>query len=365
MRILFALSGLHRVARGAETAFIALARELSRAGNLVTLMGSGTPPSTVPYRFIYASCISRDKFESFPSIPSLRDNNAYEELTFVPALLWRFRPTEYDVTLTCSYPFTNWVLRRPHWRRRPPHVFVTENGDWPAQATNSEYRFFGCEGLVCTNPEYYERNKSRWNCRLIPNGIDCHRFAPGAAERDAFCLPSDRRVLLMVSAFIPSKRIDAGIEIVANLAGWHLVVAGDGPQKEAITKIAATRLGNRFTTLRVPPERMPALYRSADAVLHLSKDESFGNLFCEAMACGIPVVAHQSVRTEWILGDIGFLVDSDNFREVASNIELAYQAPPTRRQAGVERALAWSWIKIGKMYDEFLREIVESKGVVD
>ena len=68
-------------------------------------------------------------------MPVLRNQFAYEEMTFVPALLRQYRPAEYDVTLTCSYPFTNWILRRPVWRgSRPPHVFVTENGDWPAYA---------------------------------------------------------------------------------------------------------------------------------------------------------------------------------------------------------------------------------------
>ena len=28
-----------------------------------------------------------------------------------------------------------------------------------AYAGNAEYRWFGCEGRVCTNPDYFERNK--------------------------------------------------------------------------------------------------------------------------------------------------------------------------------------------------------------
>src|SRR3546814_5508392 len=62
-------------------------------------------------------------------------------------------------------------------------IFVTQNGDWPAYASNTEYRSFSCDGLVCTNPDYLERNSVRWNCALIPNGVDLARFSPGAAER--------------------------------------------------------------------------------------------------------------------------------------------------------------------------------------
>jgi glycosyltransferase involved in cell wall biosynthesis len=238
-------------------------------------------------------------------------------------------------------------------------VFITQNGDWPAHATNAEYRFFSCDGLVCTNPEYYERNKDRWNCRLIPNGIDCDRFKPGESERAAFGLPADRSIVLMVSALIPSKRVEAGVEAVARLGDWHLVVAGDGPQREAVDA-AARQLGGRFTRLSVLPERMPALYRSADVFLHLSKEEAFGNVFNEAMACGIPIVAHQSPRTTWIMGDAAYLVDTDDIGGVAHQIEMAREASPARRHDGVVRAAASAWPRVAKMYQEFLWEVVQS-----
>src|SRR5216683_1427665 len=200
MKVLFALPGLHRYDRGAEIAFMSIARELAKAGDAVTLIGSGEPKPTTPYRFLRAPSLAREKFESFPTMPILRNEYAYEELTFLPGLYLNYRPSEYDVTLTCSYPFTNWMLRRSDRRgSRPPHVFVTQNGDWPAQAANSEYRLFDCEGLVCTNPDFYERNKSRWCCRIIPNGVDCDRFQPGAPQREEFGLPADRLIVLMVS----------------------------------------------------------------------------------------------------------------------------------------------------------------------
>ena len=294
MRVLFALPGLHRYNRGAEVAFIAIASAIAKAGHAVTLIGSGQANAATPYRFLRAASLSREYFERFPSVPLLRNRSAYEELTFIPNLLRRYRPADYDVTLTCSYPFTNWVLRHPVLRgSRPRHVFVTENGDWPASSRRSEYRFFGCDGLVCTNPEFYERNKNRWRCQLIPNGVDCDRFKPGAAQRQEFELPANQTIVLMVSALVPNKRIEAGIDAVSRIPGAHLVVAGDGPLREAVDACAARLLPDRFTRKLVPPEQMPKLYQSADVFLHLCKDKSFGNVFLEAMACGLPIVAHQ------------------------------------------------------------------------
>ena len=283
MRVLFALPGLHRVDRGAEVAFVAIATELARLGHKVTLIGSGKERSKTPYRFLHAYSVPRENFRTYPTMPLLRNDCAYEELTFIPDFLRQYRPHEYDVTLTCSYPFTNWLLRRPVLRgARPRHVFVTENGDWPAHSDQAEYRFFGCDGLVCTNPDYLERNRARWRCRLIPNGVDCHRFKPGPSHRHMFGLPAKRLIVLMVSAFIPTKRVEVGIDAVSRIPDAHLVVAGDGPLRQSAEEAAARLLPGRFTQLTVSPENMPALYQSADVFLHLSKEEAFGNVFLES-----------------------------------------------------------------------------------
>jgi len=268
VRILFALPGLHRYHRGAELAFISIARELCKLGESVTLIGSGAAEKESPYRFLRANSVPRERFERFPFFPFLRNECCYEDLTFAPSLAWRYRPSEYDITVTCSYPFTNWVLRRAVMKgSSPPHVFVTQNGDWAPLAkrssAKSEYRFFGCEGLVCINPDFFERNKDAWNCRLIPNGVDCDRFRPGTGHRAEFGLPEDRFIVLMVSALIPSKRVEVGIEAVSRIPDAHLVVAGDGPLRASIASAATVALPGRFTRVSLAPERMPILYQSA------------------------------------------------------------------------------------------------------
>jgi glycosyltransferase involved in cell wall biosynthesis len=361
MRILFALPGLQRYDRGAEIAFISVATELAKTGNNVTLIGSGTARAGTPYRFLRALSVPRENFEAFPSLPVLRNECTYEELTFIPDFLRRYRPADYDVTLTCSYPFINWTLRRPtFWAARPHHVFVTQNGDWPAIANNSEYRFFGCDGLVCTNPDFFERNKAKGPCRLIPNGVDCARFRPGTAQRQEFGLPEDGMVVLMVSALIPSKRVEIGIEAVGRLGDAHLVIAGDGPLRKKVDALAATLLPDRFTRLSVTPDRMPALYRSADVFLHLSKEEAFGNVFLEALASGVPVVAHDTGRTRWIVGNNEFLLDTDDVTEMVRQIELARETGPAKRNERAKRTEDFSWTRIAKMYHDFFHEVIDA-----
>jgi glycosyltransferase involved in cell wall biosynthesis len=362
MRVLFALPGLHRYNRGAEMAFISIAAELAKLGESVTLIGSGQCDTAVPYRCLRAGSVERKRFESFPFFPILRHEYAYEELTFVPGLLRRYRPKEYDVTVTCSYPFSNWVLRRPIIRGpRPPHIFVTQNGDWPAIARNSEYRFFGCEGLICTNPEFFERNKNRWRSAFIPNGVDCSRFFPGPAQREEFGLPSDHTIILMVSALIKSKRVAVGVQAVSKIPGAHLVVAGNGPLRHQIEAAAESLMPGRFTLLSVASEKMPSLYRSADIFLHLSKDEPSSLAFLEALACGLPIVAHDLPQLRYIVGDDEFLLDTDDPGAVAEHIRLACDLPQAKLQRRTNKAAGYSWEIIAAKYRSFFQEIVNSQ----
>lgn len=340
---------------------MSVATELVKLGEQVTLMGSGQPRDGQAYDFVHVASLERERFERFPKVPALRGDTAWEELTFVPGLLRAYRPSDYDVTLTCSYPFTNWVLRRPVLAgRRPPHVFVTQNGDWPAQASGAEFRYFGCEGLVCINPDYQERNRDRYRCALIPNGVDVERFTPGPPAHRRFELDPGRPVVLMVSAMIASKNVDRGIEAVSRLPDAVLVVAGDGPLRDEILEQAAERLPGRFRQVRVAPADMPDLYRTADAFLHLSRDESFGNVYVEAMACGTPVVAYDLPRTRWIVGDEAFLCASEDSGALAATIRQALDEGERPSASLSARAGEFAWPRIARQYRDFLAETVST-----
>lgn len=358
IRILFALPGFHDVARGAEAALENVARQLARMdGFTVTLVGAGRERPGEPYRFIHAARTPRERFERWPRLPPLRSEYRWEELSFAPRLWRAIRPADYDLTVTCSYPFVNWVLRSRRTGGRPRHVFVTQNGDWPAQRRNAEYKLFACDGLVCTNPDYHERQKATWRCALIPNGMDAARFSPGRGDRASFNIPVDVPVVLMVSALIPSKFVAAGVRAVAALPGVHLVVAGDGPQRAEIDALAAGQLPGRYTRLTTTMDRMPELYRCADVFLHLSRDEAFGNVYIEALATGLPVVGHDYPTARWILGEFGQLVDTSDEPRIADALRQALDAPRAADRRHAFAAERYDWPAVAARYAGFFREV--------
>ena len=63
----------------------------------------------------------------------------------------------------------------------------------------------------------------------------------------------------------------------------------------------------------------------------------------------------------WIVGEDEFLLDTGDPVAIAHSIELARHAPQTKRQLRATKAAEFSWSKIGKMYREFLEEVIGSR----
>jgi glycosyltransferase involved in cell wall biosynthesis len=360
MHIVVALAGLHRVRRGAEVVLESVAQHIAARGeHQVTLLGSGAAIEGRAYRFEHVPAIPRERFERWPKLPFLRNEFMYEDATFAAGLLRHSALRAADVTLTCGYPYTSWALRRARGHgRRAPHVFVTQNGDWPATHTRKEARFFACDGLICTNPVFFERNQARWRCALIPNGIDPGRFKPGPTKRQQLGLPVGRKIVLMVSALQPGKRIPEAIRAVAKNDDAFLVIAGDGSLRDEVDALAAKLLPGRFATRTFPHEMMPDVYRSADLFLHTTIGESFGNVYVEALACGLPVVAHDEATTRWILQDNGILVDTTSEEILARAIGEGLRASKADPQKAVAFAHEnFGWQKIADQYLQFLASV--------
>ncbi|MEO5494555.1 MAG: glycosyltransferase family 4 protein [Sphingomonas sp.] len=358
MRILFALPGFHAQDRGAEVALLAVARELAGGGDAVTVMGGGPERPDEPYRFVHVPIVDRLRFERAPKVPPFRSETVWEDATFGANLLTRYRPKDFDVAITCNFPFTHLALRRPTFGDAPLQIFVTQNGDWAARSDKAEFRLFRCDGLVCTNPDYQEANKGRWRTALIPNGIVTERYDGVASDRAGLGLPDGVPIVLMVSALVETKRVADGIRAVAKLPDAHLVVAGDGPLRTDVDALAAQLLPGRFTRLTLTAPDMPRLYASADAFLHMSLLESFGNVFVEAMASGLPIVGHDTPRLRWIVGDRETLCNTENLDAVADAVR---RALAIGRGAQDPRSAEFGWPSIAARYRSFITELLERR----
>ena len=133
---------------------------------------------------------------------------------------------------------------------------------------------------------------------VVPCGVDLERFTPdGPAEPR----PASRRRLVAACRLVERKGIADAVGALAAVPDAELHVAGGpdaaelsfDPEAQRLRALAA-HLGVEDRLVlrgRVGRDAMPALLRSADAVVCVPWYEPFGIVPLEAMACGVPVVA--------------------------------------------------------------------------
>ncbi|THF86236.1 glycosyltransferase family 4 protein [Deinococcus sp. KSM4-11] len=105
--------------------------------------------------------------------------------------------------------------------------------------------------------------------------------------------PDGMRRLLSVGRLAKEKRFDHVLDTVAALPDTHLVLLGEGPEREHL-EAHAQRLGiaHRVTFLGVKPwTQIGAYYRLAELFVFASDTETQGLVLQEAQLMGVPVVA--------------------------------------------------------------------------
>lgn len=146
----------------------------------------------------------------------------------------------------------------------------------------------------------------RGRMRLIRNGIDLDRYQAGdsAEARQALGLPEGVPVIGMIAHLVPWKRHDAFIAMAAIVAKRypeaHFVAVGRdlfGEHKrlcnELREQVAAAGVQERFHWIK-DCDHSGRVLPAFNVLVHPARNEPFGRVICEALLCGIPVVAAES-----------------------------------------------------------------------
>ena len=196
---------------------------------------------------------------------------------------------------------------------RVPYVLTLQEGDppeyierlarpvWPlfsraftsADAVVAESAFLG---------DWARRREFKGLLEVIPNGMDAELFArvPAQGEievvRARIGKKEDEVWLIHTGRLVHKNALDMVIRALSLLPdSAHLFMIGDGPDKDALIKLADELSVAARTHFHpyVPIEEIPNYLKACDIFIRPSRSEGMGNSFIEAMAAGVPVIATQ------------------------------------------------------------------------
>ncbi len=272
----------------------------------------------------------------------------------------------YDLVISSSHAFAKAVRVRPSahhvcYCHSPPRYLYDQ-----AHAYERAGRL---SGLVLRAAAPALRAVDRWAARgvgtFIANSAYVAERISRVYDRSATVVhpPVARKVtgetcpprgdfLLAFGRLVPYKRVDLAIS-AANRLALPLVVAGDGPERAALERIAGPTVSFRGA---VTEREAAELLSSARAVVFCA-EEDFGIAPLEANAHGTPVVAYgRGGAAETVVeGETGVLFQKQSEDDVVRAIQLCF-------------AITWDVEKLWTNAEKFsparyrreLREVIEA-----
>ncbi len=213
---------------------------------------------------------------------------------------------------------------------------------------------------------------------VIPNPVPLP-----VVEEQAEALFPRRPVVVGLGRLHREKGFDLLLEAMARLASvhpeWSLAVLGEGPARQELEALR-DRLGLGDRVWLPGAVTDPARYlKQADLFVLPSRTEGFPNALCEAMACGLPVIAAdcRSGPSEIVRPGLdGLLVPVEDVSALATAIDrlirdaplrkaLASRAPEVLERFGMERVMgAWEDL-LEQVVVESRKRVMGRAGVLD
>ena len=188
---------------------------------------------------------------------------------------------------------------------------LTEDSFLESAAWGYMHWFYGQLDTVFVNSEEYrqswiKRGFESAKLKILPRGLDTELFHP--ARRDSqffqkFGVSNGEVRLLYVGRVSREKDLDLLADAYRRLRKEklpvQLVVVGDGPYSEALSK----SLPEAVFTGYLRGTELATAYASSDIFVFPSTTDTFGNVILEAQASGLPVVVSDSGGPKELVAD--------------------------------------------------------------
>ena len=251
--------------------------------------------------------------------------------TFAHGALLALLQGEYDVIHCLEQEVCNVLYAQRHLFHRTPQILWSNGGAIAAAEIPA------CD-FVQEHTEYNLARSLRHKAFMIPHGVDMQRFHPGVSSdfRQRHGIPADAFVVISVGTICYwHKRMDHVIrELAAVPNAWLVIVGQESADSPAIKALGHQLLPGRIVFDSLPHDELPQAYAAADVFVLGSLFETFGIVYIEALAMGLPVISTQHANQRSIVKQ-GIFIDMAAPGALAGALrELQALAPAARRELG-------------------------------
>jgi glycosyltransferase involved in cell wall biosynthesis len=173
---------------------------------------------------------------------------------------------------------------------------------------------------------------------VIPNGVRVPEMP--RVPRAALGVSADAFLVCGAGRLSPEKGFDRVIEGLATPVlrdrPVELMIAGEGPSRDALMALAAERGVAARVHLLGHREDLPGVLKTADAFVLSSLHEGMSNVLMEAMALGLPCVTTRVGGVEELVsqGDAGLVVETSAPEPIAAALGRLLDDPALARRLG-------------------------------
>lgn len=240
--------------------------------------------------------------------------------TFAWAALGPLLEGRFDVIHCLEQEVCRVLWSQRHLFAHTPRLLWSNGGALPAADIPP------CDA-VQEHSEYNLRRSLHGKAFMIPHGVDLERFHPGVVSdfRNRHGIPTDAFVAISVGTICYwHKRMDHVIRETAEVPGvWLVIVGQESADSAAIKALGHELMPGRIVFTTLPHDELPQAYAAADIFVLGSLFETFGIVYIEAMAMGLPVVCTQHPNQRAIVKE-GVFVDMSRAGELATALRRAH-----------------------------------------
>jgi glycosyltransferase involved in cell wall biosynthesis len=199
---------------------------------------------------------------------------------------------------------------------------------------------------VCVNSKYVAstvRERFGLDSTTIHDGIDRRFFFPRPASSELG--GSKPLAVLHAGSLQPRKRVELVIQEAARWPSVQFRLAGRGETEEHCRALCRKHDCRNVSFLgHLSPSQLGEEMRHADVFFFPSVLEGHPQVLGQAAACGLPAVAMNVYRPDYVLhGETGFLAESD--------ADLTQQLDVLLRDSALRQSMSWAAARHSRKFD--------------